>query len=284
MKRILCIFFGKEGTSSLDYFLGKINTIYKPRYEPIDLCHYDKIEYNELNNNMIEYMKFLFNIKNNIEKINLSRLKSLKNISLEQYNKIVSKYNYIYYKARYNHDMYKLEQLKLDYIILPIRYDFEFILSLYIKRNYKDLQKSLSQFNRSKINIKDEKKLYQKRKLNKENFIYELTTIFDRYINLFKTRYNFLKKNNYNIFIYNYNEFKENNILVLNKLLKFLDIPNENISYDTYYKKKIFSYSIIFDNDDNKIIKELKKKYFDEKYNNFDKFIKSIQNNNGIEK
>ena len=280
MKRILCIFYGNEGSSSLDYFLGKINKIYKPGYEPLDLCHYEGIEYDELNKNMIEYMKFLFNIKNNIEKFNLSKLKPLKNISFEKYNEIVSKYNYIYYKARYHYDMYNLEQLKLDYIILPIRYDFEFILYLYIRINHIELQKSLSQFNRSKINTKDEKKLYEKRKLNKENFIYVLTTIFDRYINLFKKRYNFLKKNNYNIFIYNYNEFKENNILVLNKLLKFLDISNENISYDTFYKKKKFSYLLIFDDADNKIIQELKKKYFDEKYNNIDKFIKSIHNKN----
>ena len=89
-------------------------------------------------------------------------------------------------------------------------------------------------------------------------------------------KYNFLKKNNYNIFIYNYNEFKDNNILVLNKVLTFLDIPHENIKYTPYYKKKNYSYSIIFDDNDNKIIQELKKKYFDQKYNNFDKFIKSL--------
>ncbi len=129
-----------------------------------------------------------------------------------------------------------------------------------------------SQFNKN-LDFNTEKKKVNI-KFNINNFKKVLKD-FDEYIDDFKEKYIILKKMNFNIFIFNYNDFKENNKLILDKVCNFINIENDNL-YHTHFKKKKYSLIEIFNENDIRGINDLKSTIFKKKYDTVDSYIRNL--------
>jgi hypothetical protein len=273
MKKILCIFTENEGSSALDSYLSRHKDIYRPAYEILDEYHQTNLDIFKINEP--DYFMALFGYKTRFKSFKLreKNLGGCFNYDIDKYMKTVSNYKYIYFKYRMPPNLYYLiEKADINYIILPIRYDFERILGMYLKKFHATEYNKISQFTRYEENNNDIKdKNYIKININDFNIVYNLQC---ECLKQFKIKYNLLREYTSKIIIFEYSKFSDNNLEYLKNIYNKLNIDYvEGMS--SSFNKKNFNYIELFDYNSINIVNTLNNKYAII-YNDFDKYLRNL--------
>ena len=219
-KKILCIFTDNEGSSALDDYLHKHNDIYRPGYELLDAVHQADIK--TFKKYEKEYFLSLYGIYKGIQTF---KLKTAKHCSKEfiynqqEYLSIIEKYKYIYFKYRMPIDLYYLiDYAKIDYIILPIRYDFERIIGKYLKQFQRENYDKYSHFNKKRENKFKSNKNLLNVNINHFKKSFDLQI---KYLKEFKIKLLKLREFNSTILIFDYCKFSKIIIIILKIYVRY---------------------------------------------------------------